>query len=91
MASAKFSLLVFSVSLYIVYKILSLYISNLRFRVFALERGCQPPHYELDKLFWGLGRLRRMLQMGKSGEDFFDDILGEVFHNGTHTIESRTG
>ena len=60
----------------IVYKIVSRSIAARKFKIFAEQNGCKEP-LDITLPSWppGWERLRRVLNLKKSGEDILDDIL----------------
>ncbi|KAK0897243.1 hypothetical protein LTR91_004305 [Friedmanniomyces endolithicus] len=76
------------VAAYIAYRAINSHLATRRFKAFAKQHGCQEPVDLTGTWFDSIGRLRRVFNLKKSGEDILDDIISEDFRNAS-TIQRK--
>ncbi|KAK1085543.1 hypothetical protein LTR48_004441 [Friedmanniomyces endolithicus] len=73
---------------YIAYRAIKSHLANQRFKAFAKQHGCEEPLDLSGTWFDSIGRLRRVFNLKKSGEDILDDIFAEDFQQAS-TIQRK--
>ncbi|KAK1064571.1 hypothetical protein LTR74_008573 [Friedmanniomyces endolithicus] len=73
---------------YIAYRAIKSHLANRRFNAFAKQHGCEEPLDLSGTWFDSIGRLRRVFNLKKSGEDILDDIFAEDFQQAS-TIQRK--
>ncbi|KAK0265239.1 hypothetical protein LTR35_017206 [Friedmanniomyces endolithicus] len=73
---------------YIAYRAVKSHLANRRFNAFAKQHGCEEPLDLSGTWFDSIGRLRRVFNLKKSGEDILDDIFAEDFQQAS-TIQRK--
>ncbi|KAK3675515.1 hypothetical protein LTR78_004598 [Recurvomyces mirabilis] len=72
---------------YLLYRLTTAYINERSFQIFAKQNGCQPPLDLSGPWYRRFDRLRRVLNLRKSGEDILDDIIAADFANSVGTVQ----
>ncbi|KAK3647316.1 hypothetical protein LTR56_008147 [Elasticomyces elasticus] len=68
-------------AVYVAYRVVWSYIENRRFEQFAEQHGCQKARDLTEGWLASFRKIRRMLNVKKSGEDFIDDIFALDFED----------
>ncbi|TKA82593.1 hypothetical protein B0A55_01380 [Friedmanniomyces simplex] len=76
------------VAAYIAYKVIRSFIETRRFKAFAEQHGCENPLDLSEPWHNSFGRIRRIMNLKKTGEDILDDIIAEDFR-GAATIQRK--
>ncbi|KAK5722920.1 hypothetical protein LTR17_014133 [Elasticomyces elasticus] len=73
--------IVAAAAVYVAYRVVWSYIENRRFEQFAEQHGCQKARDLTEGWLASFRKIRRMLSVKKSGEDFIDDIFAVDFED----------